>query len=57
MFSQLKRLAEILAGPPELAQIVVGAADPRVAQGKIWIEFDGALIIRQGCGRAFFIRP
>ena len=52
MFPQLERLGEVIAAPPQLAKISVGAAYSVIARGKVRIEFDGTLKVRQSCSTA-----
>src|SRR5256885_15010804 len=53
VLAQLKRLVEVLAGPPELTKAEIVGADRLVPAGKIRIKLDGALVMREGCGGAF----
>src|ERR1019366_10711438 len=54
MIAQLESLGEVLTGPPRLGETEVFPAHCQVAHGKIRIELDGALVVRQSSAGAFF---
>lgn len=54
MFPQMECFRVVLAGPAYFAETPVIAANRLIANGKIRIQFDGVLIVSQGCSGTFF---